>query len=396
MGTYFLLGNFGSSGRDLNSNEACSSHKTDQRLRMATYDCSLRPRIKRHRRRVIFLSCCFALVALVALWQKRETVKIAKRPRSSPQKQRRDRLRTMGVDIMDILDAYEVPFIPWSGTLLGIHREGDIILGDNDVDLAIHLDEAEILLSENFRHAVYLKGYMLVKSSLNVWKVYAIDDYFSHLTNTSSIRFADIPEYLYCTHATSTSCKKGHIDLFVYGNVTKPLSSDARYEPSVPCVQRNCWYKSWEMAYETWFKGSNADKLGHGHNMRKGCPSRLTSELSRVPFDWITNTSSRFVPKLNRSLALPANAVDILTAVFGESWREPSQKRGHHFVTPCSICRPGTFVRPILKSGGMFSYECVACPEDQYSKGYHSTKCKPCPFGESTNGDSGQRKCWNQ
>ena len=298
-------------------------------------------------------------------WQMRETVKTAK---PTPQEERRDRLRTMAVDIMDILDAYKVPFVPWSGTLLGIHREGDIILGDDDVDLAIHLDEADILFSENFRHAVYLKGYMLVKSSLNVWKMYEIRDYFSNLTNTSSIGFADIPEYLYCTQATSTPCKRGHVDLFVYGNVTKPLSSGGQYEPSIPCVQRNCWYRSWEMAYETWFRDSNADQLGDEHNMRKGCPSKLTSELSRVPFDWITNTSSRFVPKLNRSLAIPANAVDILTAVFGESWSEPSQKKGHHFVTPCSKCRPGTFVRPILSSSGTFLYECVN-PKPEYEFG---------------------------
>jgi hypothetical protein len=47
------------------------------------------------------------------------------------------RLRRLAVDLFHVLNETRVQYWADFGTLLGIHREGDIILGDNDVDVCV-------------------------------------------------------------------------------------------------------------------------------------------------------------------------------------------------------------------------------------------------------------------
>lgn len=50
---------------------------------------------------------------------------------------RRWRLRSMAISAFTSLNETGIPYWVDFGTLLGIHREGDIILGDNDVDVCV-------------------------------------------------------------------------------------------------------------------------------------------------------------------------------------------------------------------------------------------------------------------
>jgi hypothetical protein len=47
------------------------------------------------------------------------------------------RLRTLATEVIRCLNETDIVYWVDFGTLLGIHREGDIILGDNDVDICI-------------------------------------------------------------------------------------------------------------------------------------------------------------------------------------------------------------------------------------------------------------------
>ena len=247
---------------------------------------------------------------------------------------KRAQLRAFAVDVIDVLVAHSVPFVPWSG----------------DVDFAVQFDEAEILFSRDFRYALYLTGYILAKSSNNVWKIYSLHDYCGN-AQASHVSFERLPEYLYCTKRTRVPCKAGHVDLFAYKNTAEQLSAGS----SAACASRGCWYNEWKTGYEGWFR-----KSGNPKGMHSGCPSKQISEQSRIPADWIMNTSSFFVPKFNRNVSMPVNTVDILTAIFGKSWRKPSSAKGHHFVTQCSECGASFVLKKISLPDGSNSYQCVA------------------------------------
>lgn len=79
------------------------------------------------------------------------------------------RLQKYGLKILfeigDVLDKKNIFFWPEHGTLLGLIREGRLIKGDLDIDLAIFLDD----YSNDIQKALETKGYKLVKE-------YLIDD----------------------------------------------------------------------------------------------------------------------------------------------------------------------------------------------------------------------------
>ena len=84
---------------------------------------------------------------------------------------RRWRLRKMAIFVFQCLNDTGMPYWVDFGTLLGIHREGDIILGDNDVDVCI-LDPKEESLHD-LGHRVHKAGYIFrYRVFANISRVY--------------------------------------------------------------------------------------------------------------------------------------------------------------------------------------------------------------------------------
>jgi hypothetical protein len=84
-------------------------------------------------------------------------------------------LRTMAIDIIDTFNICHIDYWVDFGTLLGIIREGDIILGDNDVDICV-VESPE--LHEKMKMAKSIleeKGYTFTKES---WDAYRFKKYY--------------------------------------------------------------------------------------------------------------------------------------------------------------------------------------------------------------------------
>ena len=81
----------------------------------------------------------------------------------SERRQRR-RLRAMAQDVIDALNHVGVKYWVDFGTLLGIHREGDIILHDNDIDVCLPSVTEELL--ECFGTHIVDQGY---RFEAHVW-----------------------------------------------------------------------------------------------------------------------------------------------------------------------------------------------------------------------------------
>ena len=265
-----------------------------------------------------FFSVVFTLHSAVASIQKQIMLRQASLKRIS--------LRQAAVSVIDTLDEFAVPFIPWSGTLLGFHRDRDIILGDSDADFAIHYDNAKILFTREIRLAFFKKGHVLTKSALNVWKIYSTADMFEN----RNVTFEELPEYFYCTSLTKPRCE-WHVDLFIYANTSLSIHG-------LSCLQRGCFYPKWRDGYEQWYEinPNVVMNVVSSGRMSQGCPSESKSLWTRIPHEWLRNTTRIFIPSLRRNVAIPKNTLEIMLAVFGSSWNTPSKKRGHRFRTPCS------------------------------------------------------------
>ena len=84
----------------------------------------------------------------------------------------RNILRNMAKDIIPILNKYEIDYWVDFGTLLGIIRENDIILYDNDIDICL-VDTPE--LHEKMKQAKdeFIKlGYSFKRMHWNAYRVY--------------------------------------------------------------------------------------------------------------------------------------------------------------------------------------------------------------------------------
>ena len=91
---------------------------------------------------------------------------------------RRKILRDLALDVIKTFNKFEVTYWADFGTLLGIIREGDIILGDGDVDICIVNKKENIEKVEAALKDLNHQGYTTEKMDWNAYRVYS--HYFFH------------------------------------------------------------------------------------------------------------------------------------------------------------------------------------------------------------------------
>lgn len=81
-------------------------------------------------------------------------------------------LRNMAIDLFKTMNENDVTYWADFGTLLGIYREGDIIFGDNDVDVCIIDNEKTHKKMSKVLETMSKKGYKTEKKSWSAYRIY--------------------------------------------------------------------------------------------------------------------------------------------------------------------------------------------------------------------------------
>jgi len=84
----------------------------------------------------------------------------------------RYRLRCMAKDVIDTLNKYKIEYWVDFGTLLGIVREDDIILGDSDVDVVLVDSPTLHLKMAKAKGDFESKGYFFKREEWSAYRVY--------------------------------------------------------------------------------------------------------------------------------------------------------------------------------------------------------------------------------
>ena len=84
----------------------------------------------------------------------------------------RKKLSNMAKDVFKVFNKNKIKYYADFGTLLGIIREGDIILYDTDVDVSIFADKQSLkILNNGIRRDLEKLGYRLKRTNENTYRI---------------------------------------------------------------------------------------------------------------------------------------------------------------------------------------------------------------------------------